>query len=93
MKDIVRLTDLILSYGKTLYGEETPEFVALQWAEALPQADLSTFREWFHNGFWDPEVARELSNAGIHPWEVPADVAYGLCNKDLTFPKEGSSHV
>ena len=83
MKNIVDLAGLISEYGPILYGTETPEYVASQWAEALPGADLATFHEWFDRGFWNPEVARELFGAGISPWDVPANTIYDLCNGDL----------
>lgn len=78
------LADLIIDYGKTFYGSETPEYVASLWIEALPKADLSDFHEWFRCGVWDPDVARALSDAGVYPWEVPAHTAYELCNGDLS---------
>lgn len=83
MKNIEYLADLIIDYGKTFYGSETPEYMAEQWVNALPEADLSDFHEWFDRGFWRPDVARALSDAGVYPWEVPANTAYDLCNGDL----------
>lgn len=83
MKNIDDLADLIRDSGRTFYGSETPEYVASQWVEALPGADLPDFHEWFCRGFWAPDVARALSGAGVFPWEVPANTAYDLCNGDL----------
>lgn len=83
MRNIKYLADLIIDYGSTFYGHETPEHVAAQWLEALPEANLSDFHEWFDRGFWDQDVARALSDAGIHPWEVPSDTSYDLCSGDL----------
>ena len=84
MRNITDLAELLRDYGPGFYGTETPEYVASQWAEALPGADLATFHEWFDRGFWDPAVARELSAAGVFPWEVPSDTAYDLCNGDIS---------
>lgn len=84
MKNTRHLADLLIDYGRTFYGSETPEYMAHQWAMALPKADLSDFHGWFDHGFWAPDVARALSDAGVFPWEVPSDVAYDLCNGDLS---------
>lgn len=84
MRSIKYLADLIIDYGSTSYGHETPEHVAAQRLEALPKANLSDFHEWFDRGFWDPDVARALSDAGIHPWEVSSNTAYDLCNRGLS---------
>lgn len=84
MKNIEHLADLIVDYGETFYGSETPEYMAEQWVKALPEEDLPGFREWLDRGFWSPDVARALSDAGIYPWEVPANTAYDLCNGDLS---------
>ena len=84
MKNIEYLTDLIIHYGKTFYGSETPEYRASQWVRALPKADLSDFHEWFDCGFWAPDVARALSDAGVYPWEVTPNTAYDLCSGDLS---------
>lgn len=78
------LADLIIDYGKTFYSSETPEYVAARWIEAFPKADLSDFHEWFDHGFWAPDVARALSDAGVYPWEVPSNTAYDLCSGDLS---------
>jgi len=83
MKDIKYLEDLILDYGKTFYGSEGPGYAAKKWVEALPYADLADFHEWFHRGFWSPDVAKALSNADVYPWEVTSSTAYDLCNGDL----------
>ena len=84
MKNITDLAELLRGYGTGFYGAETPEYMASQWAEALPEADLATFQEWFDQGFWDPTVAQRLSAAGFSPWEVPNDTAYDLCNGDIS---------
>lgn len=84
MKDTTDLAELIRGYGTALYGNETPEEIASQWAEALPGASQAHFQEWFDLGFWSPDVARALSNAGVFPWEVPSNTAYDLCNGDLS---------
>lgn len=84
MKNTKDLASLILDHGETFYGSETPEYMASQWATALPEASLSDFREWFGRGFWDPDVARALADTGVSPWEVPADTAYRLCNGDMS---------
>lgn len=83
MKDVTDLAELIYEYGPAFYGPETPEYIASQWAETLPNADLAAFHEWFNRGFFNPAVARELSNAGVFPWEVPAGAVYDMCNGDL----------
>lgn len=83
MKNIKELSELIRDYGGAFYGPETPEYTASQWAAALPGADLSEFHEWLDRGFWDPSVARKLADAGVFPWEVPADTIYDMCNGDL----------
>lgn len=83
MKNTEYLADLLIDYGRVFYGSETPEYMASQWVRALPKADLSDFHEWLDHGFWDPDVARALSDAGVFPWEVSSDVAYNLCNGDL----------
>ena len=83
MKNAKYLADLIIDYGSAFYGREAPEHVAARWLEALPGADLADFHEWFDRGFWDPDVARALSDAGIHPWEVSSNTAYSLCNGSL----------
>ena len=84
MKNIKHLADLIADYGETFYGSETSEYMATQWIEALPKADLSDFHEWFGRGFWAPDVARALSDAEVYPREVPSNTAYDLCNGDLS---------
>ena len=84
MENIKYLEDLILDYGSRFYGPEGPEYAAKRWVEALPNADLSDFYEWFYRGFWAPDVARALSNAGIYPWEVTSSTAYDLCCGDLS---------
>ena len=84
MENIKYLADLIIDFGHTFYGSETPEYMAAQWVEDLPEADLSDFHEWFKHGFWAPDVARALADAGVYPWEVPADTAYDLCNGDMS---------
>lgn len=84
MKNITNLIELICEYGPRLYGDETPEYAAALWAEALPGADLATFHEWFDRGFWDPIVAQQVAAAGIYPWEVPSSTVYDLCNGDLS---------
>lgn len=84
MENIKYLEDLILDYGKAFYGPEGPEYAAKKWVEALPNADLADFHEWFYRGFYAPEVAKALSDAGIYPWEVPANTAYDLCCGDLS---------
>lgn len=84
MKNITDLVELVRDFGPTLYGNETPEYIASQWAEALPEADLVTFHEWFDRGFWNSAVARELSIARVSPWEVPRNEVYDLCNEDLS---------
>ena len=83
MENSKYFADLIIDYGKTFYGSETPEYMASQWIEALPKASLSDFHEWFDRGFWDPDIAESLSDAGVFPWEVRSDTAYDLCNGDL----------
>lgn len=83
MKNIADLAGLIREYGPIFYGAETPEYVASQWAQAIPSADLATIHGWLDWGFWNPKVAHELSSAGVFPWEVPADTIYDLCNGDL----------
>ena len=83
MKNIDDLADLIRDVGRAFYGSGTPEYMASQWVKALPKADLSDFHEWFDRGFWNPDIAKALSDAGIFPWEVPSDTAYDLCNGDL----------
>lgn len=83
MENIKDLADLIMDHGCTFYGGETPSHMASQWVRALPKADLSDFHEWFDKGFWDPDVAQALSDAGVFPWEVPSNVAYDLCAGDL----------
>ena len=82
MENIQQLADLITEYGETFCGSERPEYVAPQWIEALPGADIQDFRQWFDRGFWSPEVAGALANAGISPWEVRGDAVYDLCNGD-----------
>lgn len=84
MKDTTDLAELIREYGAVLYGNETPEEIASQWAKALPGASLRHFQGWFDQGFWSPDVAWALSNAGVFPWEVPSNTAYDLCNGDLS---------
>lgn len=84
MKNITDLVGLIRDFGPGFYGAETPEYVASQWAGAFPGAALAVFYEWFERGFWAPEVAQELSAAGVSPWEVPSNTAYDLCNGDLS---------
>lgn len=84
MKNITDLAGLLYDHGPRFYGAETPEYVASQWAEALPEADLAVFHEWFDQGFWNPTVAQELSAAGILPWEVPSNTVYDLCNQDIS---------
>jgi len=84
MKDIKYLEDLISYYGRTFYGSKTPEYMALQWAKALPETSLSDFHKWFDHGFWDPDIARALSDAGVSPREVSLGTAYDLCNGDLS---------
>lgn len=84
MKNITDLAGLLYDYGPQFYGAETPEYVASQWAEALPEADLAVFHEWFDRGFWNPTVAQELSTAGVLPWEVPSPTVYDLCNGDIS---------
>lgn len=84
MKNITDLVELIRDYGPTIYGNETCEYVASQWVEALPKADLAEFHEWFDRRVWNPTVAQELSAAGISPWEVPANMIDDLCNGDLS---------
>ena len=84
MKNIIDLVELLRDYGPVFYGAETPEYVASQWAEALPGADLAVFREWFDRGFWNPAVAQELFAAGVFPWEVPGNTTYDLCNGDMS---------
>lgn len=83
METIKYLEDLILDYGRRFYGPEGPEYAAKRWVEALPNADLPDFHEWFYRGFWSPDVARALSNAGIYPWEVTSSTAHDLCCGDL----------
>lgn len=84
METTKALAELIRDYGETFYGSESPEYIAQQWTTALPEAGLTTLREWLDEGFWVPEVARELTDNGIFPWEVPADIIYDLCNADLS---------
>jgi hypothetical protein len=84
MKDTKYLEDLILDYGKAFYGSKGPEYAAKKWVEALPNADLRHFYEWFDHGFWAPEVARALSDAGVYPREVTANTAYDLCCGELS---------
>lgn len=84
MKNIKQLADLIFDYGKAFYGSKGPEYAAKKWVEALPNADLYDFHEWFDCGFWAPEVARALSDAGVYPWEVTANTAYYLCCGELS---------
>lgn len=84
MKNIDDLADLVRDSGKAFYGSETPEYMASQWVKALPQADLSDFHEWFDRGFWSPDIAKDLSDAGVFPWEVPSGTAYDLCHGDLS---------
>lgn len=84
MENIEDLEDLIRDSGRAFYGSETPEYMASQWVKALPKADLADFHEWFCRGFWVPDVARALSDAGVFPWEVPANTAYDLCNGDFS---------
>lgn len=84
MKNIVDLAELLHDYGPRFYGVETPEYVASQWARALPKADLSDFHEWFDRGFCNPDVAGALWDAGVFPWEVPASTVYDLCNGVLS---------
>lgn len=84
MKDTTELAELIRGYGEALHGNETPEEVASQWAEALPEASLMHFQEWFDSGFWSPDVARALADAGVSPREVTCSMAYDLCNGDLS---------
>lgn len=77
------ITDLIAEYGETLYGAETPAYIAKMWASVLPEVDLSDLREWLDCGFWDPYIIKALLNAGVLPHEVMADTVYDLCNGDL----------
>ena len=84
MQNIKYLADLIIDYGGVFYGNETPEHMASQWIEALPEADLSDFHEWFSRGFWAPDVAQGLSAAGVFPWEAPSNTVYNLCNGDIS---------
>lgn len=84
MENIKYLEDLILDHGKAFYGSKGPEYAAKKWVEALPNADLADFHEWFYRGFYVPEVAKALSDAGVYPWEVPANTAYDLCCGDLS---------
>ena len=84
MKNIKYLADLIIDYGKTFYWPETPEYMASQWVKALPGAGVSDFHEWFDRGFWVPDVARALSDAGVYPCEVTPNTAYDLCSGDLS---------
>lgn len=83
MKNTDDLAGLIRGYGPTFYGSETPGYMASQWVRALPEASLSDFREWFDQGFWSPDVARALLDAGVFPREVPSNAAYDLCNGDI----------
>lgn len=83
MKVATDLARLIRDYGPAFYEPETPEYLAALWVEALPNANFATIREWLDWGFWDPPVARGLSDAGVFPWEVPADTIYDLCSKNL----------
>lgn len=90
MENSKYLADLIIDYGKTFYGSKTPEYMASQWVKTLPKASLSDFHEWFDRGFWDPDIAKSLSDAEVSPWEVRSDTAYDLCDGDLslaTFPQ------
>lgn len=84
MENIKYLEDLIRDYGKAFYEPNGPEYMAESWIEALPSADLSDFHEWFDRGFWDPNVAKALSNAGVYPWEVSPSTAYDLCCGELS---------
>lgn len=84
MKNITDLAALIREYGPSFYRSGTPERSAALWAEALPKACPATIHEWLDWGFWSPMVARELSDAGVFPWEVPADTIYDLCTGDLS---------
>lgn len=83
MKNIDDLADLIRGSRRAFYGSETPEFMASRLVKALPKADLSDFNEWFDHGFWNPDIAGDLSDAGKFPWEVPSGTAYDLCDGDL----------
>ena len=83
MKNIDDLADLIRDSGGAFYGSETPEYMASRWVKALPKAGLPDFHEWLYRGFWSPDVAKALSDAGIFPWEVPSGTAYDLCSGDL----------
>ena len=84
MKNIEYLESLIIYYGRAFYGSKTPKYMASQWAKALPETSLSDFNKWFDRGFWDPDIARALSDAGVSPLEVPLGTAYDLCNGDLS---------
>lgn len=84
MKNTTDLAELLRDYGPRFYGAETPGYVAFQWVEALPGADLAAFHEWFNRGFWNPVVAQELSAAGVLPQEVPSGMVYDLCNGDVS---------
>ena len=83
MKNIKLLADLLLDYGKAFYGSEGPDYTAEKWAKALPNASLSDFHEWLDRGFYAPDVAKALSDAGVYPWEVPSNTVYDLCSGDL----------
>lgn len=75
MKDIKYLEDLILDFGRAFYGSESPEYAAKRWVEALPSESLADFHEWFYRGFWSPDVAKALSDAGSYPCEVTPSTA------------------
>lgn len=83
MENSKYFADLIIDYGKTFYGPKTPEYMASQWVKALPKASLSDSHEWFDLGFWDPDIAKSPSDAGVSPRGVRSDTAYDLCNGDL----------
>lgn len=84
MENIKYLEDLLQYYGRRFYGPEGPEYAAKKWVEALPNASLCDFHEWFYRGFWSPDVAKALSNADVYPWEVTSSTAYDLCCGDLS---------
>ena len=84
MENLEYLANLIADYGETFYGSETLEYVAQPWTRALPKAGPPDFPEWFDCGFWAPDVAQALSDAGVFPWEVPANTVHDLCNGDLS---------
>lgn len=84
MKNIEELVGLIRSYGEPFYGAESPEYMASEWVSALPEAGLSAFQEWLDCGFWVPDVARQLTDAGFFAWEIPADMVYDMCNGDCS---------